>query len=66
MAKAHTSIDHVKETARVKGLVGHTIYTLFNKFLLYNSDGKLIKPHDHKKVSLKNFVEVVPPSTTSA
>jgi len=58
MTKAHTSLDHAKKTAREKGLIGHQIVTRDNhKFLLYNGDGKLIKPYDHVKVGLENFVK---------
>lgn len=57
MKKAHTSYDHAKETVLVKGEDALLNYTVAQqkggKWLLFNKDGKLTKPHDHVKVKLK-------------
>lgn len=52
MHKAHSTWEHAQETARKLGLKNYTIRPRNRKFLLLNSDGKLTKPHDHKKVKL--------------
>lgn len=52
MAKAHHSKTHALETVRYHGLKNYEIIHKGEHWLLLNSDGKLIKPHDHKKVKL--------------
>ena len=53
MTKAHRSVEHAQQTIDKNGLIGTVIKEKGEgKVLLYNSDKKLIKPHDHIKVSL--------------
>lgn len=54
MQKAHKSNEHAEET--IKSLSDGNGYNVEekqpNKFVLKREDGKVIKPHDHKKVDL--------------
>lgn len=54
MAKAHGSRAHALETARLKGWKNHEFQIIekAGSFLLLDGNGKLTKPHDHKKVKL--------------
>lgn len=53
MTKAHKSVEHAIETAKAKGLGFHEIVIKGpGKVLLNDENGKLTKPHDHKKVKL--------------
>lgn len=59
MTKAHQSRAHCLETIRVKqrkGGLGEETYTIVDKqgkFLLFDINMKLVKPHDHQKVKLR-------------
>lgn len=55
MAKAHSSKAHAMETARLKGWKSHEFQIIEKNgsFLLLDDNGKLTKPHDHKKVKLR-------------
>ncbi len=60
MEKAHVSIVHVKNTISHKKLNPENckIITIDNEtYLLHNESGKLVKPHDHKKVDLSDLLE---------
>lgn len=54
MTKAHSGARHVGETIRIKGDSpnDYTVVQKEDKWLLFNKDGKLTKPHDHTKVKL--------------
>ena len=54
MSKAHTSYWQALETARRLKLVDSQIESKngIDRYVLTNSSGKIIKPHDHKKVEL--------------
>lgn len=52
MTKAHRSEAHAKETAHVKKMKDFQIIQKGEYWLLLDSNGKLTKPHDHKKVKL--------------
>lgn len=52
MTKAHRSDAHAMETAEKGNMDGYSIAERGGLFFLYNSDGKLTKPWDHKKVSI--------------
>jgi predicted HAD superfamily Cof-like phosphohydrolase len=56
MNKAHRTVDHADKTMNK---VGGTFEIVLNggAVLLYNKDGKLIKPHDHVKVSLEKYIK---------
>lgn len=60
MSKAHRDRLHVNDTCRVSGITKFNVFEKDGKFLLYNESGKLIKPHDHKKVDLSNLVPETP------
>jgi predicted HAD superfamily Cof-like phosphohydrolase len=57
MNKAHKDYSHIGET--LNGHININEYTIFpiigGGLVLYNPDGKLTKPHDHKKVDLKQL-----------
>jgi predicted HAD superfamily Cof-like phosphohydrolase len=63
MDKIHRDYKHVIQTAEKLNLVNYytekIYYTRGNTedvgYLLFNEDGKLTKPHDHKKVDLKQL-----------
>lgn len=57
MNKAHTGPDHVQMTAGHLGIKLNTIERN-GLFLAMNEDGKLIKPFDHKKVTLNHLIPV--------
>lgn len=54
MRKAHLNALHILETVRAKGWKEgeYSIIQRDGRFLLLDKDGKLTKPHDHKKVKL--------------
>jgi len=52
MTKAHRSEEHAMETVAVRGGLHTMSKKEEGKWLLFNTDGKLTKPHDHKKVQL--------------
>jgi len=54
MSKAHTSYWHASETADKLKLIDAKIESKngIDHYVLTNSAGKIIKPHDHKKVEL--------------
>jgi len=54
MSKAHNSYWHASETADKLKLIDAKIVSKngINHYVLTNSEGKIIKPHDHKKVEL--------------
>ena len=55
MGKAHRDDAHVQETAKLKGEVLNTVKR--NGLVIAIKDGgKIIKPHDHKKVSLSHLI----------
>lgn len=56
MNKAHESEYHALKTVQVNKLEDYSIKAKDGKFLLFNSIGKLIKPHDHKKVTLNHLI----------
>jgi hypothetical protein len=56
MTKAHRSDEHAMETVKANGLEGYVCVRKDSNWLLFNMDKKLVKPHDHKKVSLEPFI----------
>jgi predicted HAD superfamily Cof-like phosphohydrolase len=58
MAKLHTSVDHCQQTIAKLGDEGYKINAIGEKYwaLVRISDNKIIKPFDHEKVSLKNYI----------
>ena len=59
MNKAHDDMDHVQQTADKNVWQKDRDYTVTETdrgFLMYNISGKLIKPHDHKKVDLTTLI----------
>lgn len=53
MQKAHTSDEHAEATINALNDGGdYNVEHRNGKVLLFNSSGKVIKPHDHKKVDL--------------
>lgn len=59
MNKAHKDDAHAKYTAELNSMVGWSTKEKDGKFLLFNSSGKLIKPYDHKKVTLNHLIPSV-------
>lgn len=58
MKKAHRSDVHAEETAVKNNLKNYRIVTKAEGVvILYNESGKLIKPHDHVKVSFKTLLD---------
>jgi predicted HAD superfamily Cof-like phosphohydrolase len=60
MEKAHVSIRHMEDTAIHKNLMiskCKMIKISDDVYLLHNESGKLVKPHDHKKVDLSDLLE---------
>ncbi len=56
MNKAHASEQHALDTAEINGMIGWSTKEKDGKILLFNASGKLIKPHDHKKVTLNHLI----------
>jgi hypothetical protein len=57
MNKAHKSTLHVAETSAKLGVELTPVYS-DGKWLAYDLNGKLIKPHDHIKVKLSTLLEL--------
>jgi len=55
MTKAHRDMDHLMDTVIKKQMEGYYHKVKDGLYLLYNSDHKLTKPWNHKKVSFKNL-----------
>jgi predicted HAD superfamily Cof-like phosphohydrolase len=55
MQKAHKDIHHCSRTIAINNYAPWKAVEKGDKYLLYNQDGKLIKPHDFKKVELKLY-----------
>ena len=57
MEKAHMSELHCNQTITINKMIGaNVVEKSEGVFLLYNSDWKLTKPHDHKKVDLSHLI----------
>ena len=52
MSKSHRSFAHAYETTLKSGDTKYNITPKSDKFIVTNEAGKIIKPHDHKKVEL--------------
>ncbi len=60
MTKAHRDKAHAEETIKYQASIGMpctAIETADGRWLVFNSDDKLTKPHDHTKVSLKYAID---------
>lgn len=58
MNKMHKSIEHAQQTIAKLGNAGYKIDAVGDKMwaLIRLSDNKIIKPYDHEKVSLRNYI----------